>query len=122
MADISIQLDGNRLSYRPGERITGHVDWTGSASARLELLWTTRGRGDVDTQVVNTAAWTGDPSLPQSQPFAFELPASPWSFSGKLVTLIWRLRLVLDGGLEAAADIVVSPTDAPVDLHASAAE
>ncbi len=119
MPDISIQLDGGRLSHRPGERITGQVNWSGSAAARLELLWTTRGRGDVDTQVVAHCSWTGDVAVPQSRPFAFDLPATPWSFSGKLVTLLWRLRLVLDGGLETAADIVVSPVELPIDLHAA---
>ncbi|MGA2498490.1 MAG: hypothetical protein ABSH20_12150 [Tepidisphaeraceae bacterium] len=121
MVDIGIELDGDRRSYRPGERVSGRVNWTGSASARLELLWTTRGRGDADTQVIGSLNWTGEAALPQSRPFVFDLPAAPWSFSGKLVALIWRLRLVLDGGLETAADIVVSPTDLPVDLHAPAA-
>ena len=119
MADIGIEVDGNRLSYRPGERLSGRVTWTSSASARLELLWTTRGRGDADTQVIASLSWTGDAASPQSQPFALDLPAAPWSFSGKLVTLIWRLRLVLEGGLETAADIVVSPVELPIDLHAA---
>ncbi len=118
MPEARIVLEGDRTAWRPHDRVRGEVFWSNSTKARLELLWTTRGRGDVDTETIAAIEWTSPVGEAQAQPFTLELPAAPWSFSGELVTLIWRLRLLLDAGVEATTDIIVSPTGAAVDLHA----
>ena len=47
--------------------------------------------------------------------FALQLPSGPYSFSGRLISLIWSLELLVDGGEEVTRrDLVMSPTGTEV--------
>lgn len=95
---ITISLDQSTTQYRPGETISGTVSWTelGAETDGIEirLLWYTQGKGNQDLEVVE--------SLPRnitqptgSTPFEFTAPTRPFSFSGKLISLIWTIEVVV---------------------------
>ncbi len=98
----TIQINEGRVNFKPGEWVTGEVamdgewlqsviDKQGEHDAELQLLWFTRGKGDQDSQVVQRQPVPAG----QTIKFRFELPqqAHP-SFSGRLVSLNWKLSLV----------------------------
>ena len=47
----------------------------------------------------------------------FRLPAGPYSFEGKLITLAWALEAVIAGAVLGRLEITVSPTGEPVRLR-----
>jgi len=76
----------------------------------LRLFWHTEGKGTRDVEVIETLSFSV-PSRQDRRDFRFRLPDSPYSFSGKLVSVIWALELVLlSSGETERLEIVVSPT------------
>ncbi len=109
----AIQIDDGRINFAPGEWITGLVSMGQDQEAELQLLWSTVGKGNKDRVVVQRQPVTGGTTT-----FQFQIPAnaSP-SFSGKLISLIWALQLIVKrGGLRWRAEeldrvrLIVSPT------------
>ena len=73
----------SKTGYRPGEEIAGVVE--GSAGpVEARLVWTTRGKGTVDTAVAGAVTCSGE--------FRIKLPDGPYSFSGRLISLIWAVE------------------------------
>jgi len=60
-----------------------------------------------------------EPPLPEeARPFRFLAPAEPYSFSGKLISLLWALEVVaLPGHESARLDLTISPTGKEVLLN-----
>jgi hypothetical protein len=117
--ELRIELAEGRTTYRPGESVSGEVAWRldrAPASAELRLFWFTQGKGDPDQEIVETVPFAS-PSAEDRRPFAMRLPSGPWSFSGKLVSLLWALELVVEGEGASRVEIVVSPTGREVLLH-----
>lgn len=97
---LQIQLSEYRLTIRPGEAITGTASWNLSEPPKkveLRLCWFTRGKGTVDAQVIESLPFDA-PSAHDQRPFHFTAPAQPYSFSGRLISLIWALELVVEPG------------------------
>lgn len=124
MSWVRIDLTGGRTGYRPGEELTGTVSWSIDPggepveAAEAHLLWFTRGKGDRNTEVVVTERLEGAPSRSDRRDFRFRLPAGPYSVSGKLVSIVWAVEVVLDPGARAERiEITVSPTGREVLLH-----
>ena len=121
MSSLQIELASGRTEYRPGEQVAGTASWAMDRPVRslaIELLWTTRGKGTVDTQVVASATLSGPAA--GRQEFRLQLPQMPYSFSGKLLSLMWMLRLAnADTKEEATANITMSPTGREIQLLAS---
>lgn len=119
MADLQVQLLDGRREFSPGETVAGTASWQTDdppKSVELNLLWSTRGKGTQDVQIVETIPFS-DPQARDSRPFRLQLPASPYSFSGQLISLVWTLELNLDpGDLHAAEEIVVAPGGREVQL------
>ena len=91
---IEIHLDGKRGAFAPGESVSGTVSWQLDApadSVEVRLFWYTRGKGTTDVQVVKSQHFdvTGASG---KRPFKFVLPPEPYSFSGRLISLIWALE------------------------------
>jgi len=126
MTFIEIELDDGRTSFRPGEELAGSVLWDLSegepvASAEVRLVWFTRGRGDRDSGIVAAEELAG-PQAVDRRLFRFTLPAGPYSVSGKLVSIVWAVEVVLEPGSRAArTEIVVSPTGREILLHSDQA-
>ncbi len=121
MARLTIETHEHQTTYRPGDKVTGFVGWElaeAPRQAELRLFWYTQGRGTQDTRIVATQRWDR-PAKVDAPLFDFQLPGGPFSFSGKLVSVLWALELVVDGEV-ARLDLVVSPGGREVDLTASA--
>ena len=95
---ITISLDQSNTHFRPGEAISGTVSWAdlGEQTDKLEtrLVWYTEGKGNQDIEVIKSLP------LHVTQPdgsarFEFTAPTRPFSFSGKLISLIWVIEVVV---------------------------
>ncbi|MCX5660743.1 MAG: hypothetical protein NTW19_13635 [Planctomycetota bacterium] len=119
MNNLRIETLDNQTSFAPGSPIAGIATWQMEAApgaVEVRLFWFTDGKGDRDVGVVDRVRFD-NPSAADAQPFAFTLPAGPYSFSGKLISLQWALEVVVLPGEHATRlEIVVSPTGAELDL------
>lgn len=113
MNELGIEIDRGRTAFMPGERIEGRMSWRLNDSPSrisLRLFWHTAGRGTTDVKVVDEMV-LDDAAAAGSAPFALQLPAGPYSFSGRLISLIWSLELLVGPGSQVERrDLVVSPT------------
>ena len=111
MSGLTIEIE--REAFHPGERIRGSVTWSFEAEpegVELRLFWHTEGKGDKDVQVIDRVAFEL-PDRVDTKSFEFTLPTEPYSFSGKLISVIWALELSeLKSDEAALREIVVSPT------------
>lgn len=112
MNDLRIRTPGDRTAFEPGEAITGAVYWSLASPPRaieLRLFWFTRGKGTEDFAVADTQRFES-PLAEEARPFRLQLPEAPYSFSGKLISLVWALELVVEpsGGIERL-ELVVAP-------------
>lgn len=93
----SITIHGVRTSYRPGEAVSGTVEWRADPPPRamvIKLFWVTSGAaprqiGVVDSSTVERLNPSG------TNHFEFCLPEGPWSFDGELVRLTWAIEAIL---------------------------
>ncbi len=119
MSQLKIAIKEDRKTFRPGETVVGAVGWkrdVAPKSAELRLFWFTRGKGTQDVGVVTTEHFDA-PQAEEARPFRFTLPAAPYSFSGKLISVVWALELVLEPGDETArVELIVSPTEHEIIL------
>ena len=85
-------------------------------AVELRLFWFTRGAGEDDAGVVDTVRFD-HPMPDDSRPFRFRLPDGPYSFSGKLISLVWALELVAESSKEnARQEITIAPGAKTVQL------
>ena len=109
---IEIHLAGDGESFAPGEPITGAVSWRLDAPAtgvEIRLFWYTRGKGTTDVQVVK-AQHFDSAGMSGQRSFRFVLPEEPYSFSGKLISLVWALEAVVQpGDRTQRLELVVGP-------------
>lgn len=120
MDQLQIVIEGGRTVFRPGESVRGRCEWVldGSRSPsdalELHLLWFTRGKGDEDIEIVQSQRFASSGRSGHAE-FDFALPETPYSFSGKLISLTWALELVV-GDSARRSEIVVAPGKEPVAL------
>jgi hypothetical protein len=111
MTGLHIELADGRAAFKPGEPLAGRVSWTvnGATSAELRLFWYTRGKGTEDVGLVDTVAFP-DPQPADQRTFRFALPEAPFSFSGKLISIIWAIELIVEPGPSVERrEIVMAP-------------
>jgi hypothetical protein len=118
---MEVSLAGGRTAFSPGETLEGTASWRLAERPRsleLHLFWYTRGKGDRDLELVETQPI--QPPEPNGRcDFRFRLPAGPYSFSGKLVSLLWAVELVAEPGAKGArTEITVAPGGREVLLSA----
>jgi hypothetical protein len=110
---LEISTQGGRLAFHPGEELRGTASWSLEAPptrVELRLFWRTEGKGSQDVGVAETIAFDGA-GAEERRELRLRLPSSPYSFSGKLISLIWALELVAEPGADASRqDITLSPT------------
>jgi len=113
MNELDINLRDNKTEYAPGQMVRGSVQWNvegNSKGVEVLLLWYTAGKGTRDVGVIETTT-IDNPGAFGSRDFAFTLPYGPYSFSGKLVSLIWVIEMTCSpDGQTARQEITVSPT------------
>jgi hypothetical protein len=119
MSDLRVELGGGRIAFTPGEPLSGRVSWRGvdqPSSAELRLFWYTSGKGTQDVGIVQTLTFAA-PRPEDGRDFTLPLPREPYSFSGKLISLVWALELIVEpGGHVARREFVLSPTGLEVVL------
>ena len=120
MGRLTIGTDGGRIRYMPAARVAGSISWeleSDPSSVDLRLFWYTVGKGDRDVGIVDSVTFP-HPGLRGRQGFSFELPESPHSFSGRLISLVWALELVVNpSGDTQRLEIIVSPTGREILLY-----
>lgn len=123
MGWIQIETEGGANAFLPGETITGTVSWQLDPpleSMELRLIWYTQGKGDQDLQIVETAAFHS-PGVVDRRAFTIRIPQGPYSFSGKLISLLWALEVVAQPDDRASREpIIVSPTRREILLPSQA--
>jgi len=119
MSSINLELADGKTRYRPGEWVEGVAFWSLSAapeSIEVRIYWRTQGKGTQDLELVRNVKFA-QIGLEDRRPFRLQLPAAPYSFSGKLITLAWGVEVVGEpAGESANIDITVSPTGEEVRL------
>jgi hypothetical protein len=112
MSSISLTLANSARSFEPGEPLEGEVVWQldhNVPAIEIRLLWYTRGKGDTDETPVNVVK-LGQPPRAGRQTFSFPAPRSPYSFSGKLISLCWAIEAVAPPEASSKReDITVAP-------------
>lgn len=112
MPHLKLGLRENCTAYAPGDELAGAALWeldSAPTLAEVRLVWSTKGKGTEDAAVVATIAFEA-PQAGDTRPFSLRLPESPYSFSGKLISLVWAVELVLQpGNLHDRVEIVVAP-------------
>ena len=121
MNQLRLGLRENRTAFAPGETIAGAADWTwGEApgEAEVRLCWLTQGKGTEDAELVETITFA-NPRATDLRQFSFVAPAAPYSFSGKLISLIWAVEVVLQpDDLSERVEIIIAPDGREVLLSA----
>jgi hypothetical protein len=124
-AELGVFIAEGRTSFRPGETLSVSVLWAlpeKPALLEARLFWYTRGKGTDDVGVIVVEKIDGA-DVAGERALSFRLPAQPWSFSGKLVSLIWAVELVADpGGRSARAEFTLSPDGREILLHGGVGE
>ena len=83
----------------------------------VRLFWYTEGKGDRDMDIVDTVAISKLETQGESA-FKIALPETPFSCSGKLISVVWALEFVAQPGDHSVMEkIVISPTREEVDLR-----
>lgn len=120
---LDIGLRENRAAFEPGEIVEGAVRWEleeAPLSAELHLKWYTRGKGTQDFEIVERVELEA-PAAGDVRTFSFRAPESPYSFSGKLISLLWCVELVImPGSRTHRSVIVIAPERREVLLPTSA--
>jgi hypothetical protein len=123
MSKLKIGTRDDRRNFRPGEELAGAAGWELEKEAKVievRLIWFTRGKGTEDVGLMETVRFD-QPQLAEARPFQFRLPAAPYSFSGKLISLLWALELVVLPSKESARfEFVLAPDGKEVLLDSAA--
>ncbi|NOX99711.1 MAG: hypothetical protein GXP30_08295 [Verrucomicrobia bacterium] len=124
MAELEIKTELDNLAYTPGETLRGEVAWKvdlmkNSNGGEVRLFYYTSGKGDRDVEMIETHS-VDIISESGSRKFEFHLPQEPYSFSGKLVSLIWAVEFqVLESDETERLEFVLSPNGVEIDLYAN---
>ena len=121
MSEVDITVRENKTEYRPREEISGEVRWNLNEAPKaieVRLFWYTSGKGTTDVEIVDDLRFD-NPAARESRPYRFTLPEGPYSFSGKLISLLWALELEVEGGDSNVAryQFVLSPSGKEVVLE-----
>ena len=105
MPILEIKLEDTFPAFEPGMLIRGSAAWQafpGTGVLEVNLLWHTEGKGDRDAGIA--ASHTYEVTQRQGDvAFQFTAPAFPYSFSGRLISLLWKVEGVLGNGKESSA-------------------
>src|SRR5262249_5829779 len=112
MDSLTIDIEGGRRNFSPGEMMTGRASWSLDAdpkSAELRLFWYTSGKGTQNVGVVTTMPFD-NPLRSDGRDFRLALPQEPYSCSGSLVSIIWALELIVEPhGMTERLEFTMAP-------------
>ena len=115
----SLDLTINQKEFYPQGKLRGTVSWKLDREPKnieVRLFWYTRGKGNedvliVDCDTIETSRMQGEKA------FQFDLPEAPYSFSGKLISLVWGIEVFANPSIECQRELfVLSPTKKEIYL------
>ena len=119
MEELKIQIAESKTSFAPGESIEGTLRWNlqeNPESVEISLFWRTEGKGTRDVGVIDTTRFDSPGTLGQRD-FSFKTPPGPYSFSGKLISVIWAVEATAYPTEQTARQqITISPTGREIIL------
>lgn len=117
---LQIETYENRVHYAPGDALEGLVSWRfDHPPERLELrlFWFTTGKGDKDVDIVSRMSFD-HPASVDSEIYSLTLPHGPYSYSGRLTSLIWALELISKPDNDTVRlELVMGPSAREIDLY-----
>jgi len=124
MNELSIRTHDGRTAFEPGERITVVAQWEFDfepESMEIRVGWTTAGKGTTDKATEKIVPIPG-PRHSEAREVVLDLPNAPHSFSGKLISLIWALELVVPPLNPSRLEITIAPDAQEIRLHPPAGD
>jgi hypothetical protein len=119
MSELKLALREERTSFEPRDEVVGAAYWKldkPAEAVELRLFWFTRGKGTEDARVVETVRFD-NPQIEEARQFRFRLPEGPYSFSGRLISLLWAIELVVMPSKEVRrVEITMGPDGAETVL------
>jgi hypothetical protein len=112
MSRLGIETADGRSVFEPGAEIDVFLEWDledEPEAVELRLVWNTAGKGETDLEVARSERFEW-PARNGSRRTTITLPRNPYSFSGKLISLIWALELVaFPGEVSTRKEITIAP-------------
>ena len=112
MNELDINIAGGQKEFLPGEEIELELSWNLDHIAdRVELrfVWNTSGKGDTDIGVAKVVPFDM-PSQSHRTVTHVTLPIAPYTFSGRLISLMWGIELVaIPSGKSTRKAITIAP-------------
>jgi hypothetical protein len=119
MSSISLELKDGKISYRPGERISGSVKWDLDKDVKyiaINVFWYTEGIGEQDSEIA-AAEKIDMPFKSGSNDFSIQLPEAPFSYSGKITSLKWAVEATTPKDkIKDVKDFTLSPDNEKIVL------
>lgn len=119
MKELSIELTG-APGFRCGDEIRGTVSWVFTKRPKavfIRLFWRTSGKGSRDMGIDQEFCYEM-PELTGTREFSFISPTAPYSFSGRLISILWAIEAGTTGKEEPALiEIEISPTGKEILLE-----
>ncbi len=112
MNTLTVEINNPVKNFKPGDRVSGAALWQCESPEEVievNLIFYTTGKGTPDSEIVEVLR-VDSPSLTGRVEFDWVLPGSPYSFTGKLITLKWAVEVVaLSSGDTARTDFDLTP-------------
>ncbi|MDX2108319.1 MAG: hypothetical protein SFY67_18140 [Candidatus Melainabacteria bacterium] len=110
---LEIVLKDDKKRFLPFEVIEGKIKYDLSRPSKeitVDLVWTTMGKGTIDNYRADSSVISTMGSNRGEGNFRLNAPAGPYSFSGKLISIIWMISCGTENDKEIAEiEIVISP-------------
>lgn len=124
MNNLQISLPSGTTAFEPGTEIEVDVEWSCDQildALQLRLVWSTAGKGDLDIKVAKTVQ-IRHPDQSGAQRLMIVLPWGPYSFSGKLISILWGLELIaFPSEASTRTEITIAPGGKEVRLQEAGA-
>jgi hypothetical protein len=118
--ELTIATVDDRTKFRPGDTVEVLAQWQleePPQAIELRLLWYTVGKGSTDTSVVEAVRFEA-PRMIDARRWSVQIPNGPYSFSGKLISLIWALEMAVEpSGASERLELTVGPRGEEILLH-----
>jgi hypothetical protein len=121
-----IQVGREDGRHYPCDVVTGTADWsfpTTPLGVAVRLRWRTEGKSWPEDSGVAGIERFDDLLAVDRRAFQFTLPVMPYSFSGKMLSIVWRVELVVrhrrfrGEKVEVVWNITMSPTGDAIDPY-----
>ena len=121
----ALRIETDYDGYYPGTEARVRVMWefgpevTLPQRIEIRLAWSTAGKGDRDYVIARRVDFESSTAQGEHE-VTIKLPWGPYSFSGKLISLMWAIEVALSPQLVSARkEIVIGPNSQEVLIGAA---